>query len=83
MKNEILFQCECGGDVIQKDDNYRCKDCKLIVYKKFMGKNLSIEKIKKLFYGNGIKLDNLCSSNHKRYNIQVFYNNGDISLEYI
>ena len=83
LENEKLFQCECGGTVIKEDQNYRCKNCNLIVYKKFMGKNLSNDEVKNLFYGNCLELNNIDSSSGKKYNIQVFYNNGEISLEYI
>jgi len=83
MKNEKLFQCECSGNVIKEYDSYKCQKCDLIVYEKFMGQYLSIEDIKRLFYGNGFELSNIDATCGKKYNIQVFYNNGEISLEYI
>jgi len=82
-KSTSLFKCECGGDVTKITKGFKCNKCELIVWERFMNKNLSLNQVKKLFYGNGVELHDLKSKKGNIFNAEIFYNNGDISLEYI
>jgi hypothetical protein len=71
MKNII---CECGGDVLKYDDGYQCTKCKLKVYNKFMGKDLSFVQIQNLFFQEGIEFSNIKSKDGYRINAVLYAN---------
>ncbi len=82
-KSTTMFLCECGGEVIQINGGYKCKDCEKIVWQKFMNKLLTFRQVKRLFKGDGLKLTNLKSQRGNIFNAEIFYEANELNLEYI
>ena len=82
-KSTIMFLCECGGEVTQISQGYKCTSCEKIIWEKFMNKLLTFKQIKRLFKGDGLKLNNLKSQRGNIFNAEIFYVNNELNLEYI
>jgi len=83
MKNNILSKCECGGEVTEISQGYKCNSCEKVIMSKFMNKILTLRQIKRLFNGDELKLTNLKSQRGNIFNAEIFYVNNELNLEYI
>jgi len=82
-KSTTMFLCECGGDVTQISNGYKCSSCEKIIWSKFMNKLLTFRQIKRLFKGDELKLTNLKSQRGNIFNAEIYYINNELNLEYI
>jgi len=82
-KSTTMFLCECGGEVTQISQGYKCKGCEKIVWERFMNKLLTFKQIRRLFKGDELKLTNLKSQRGNIFNAEIFYVNNELNLEYI
>jgi Zn finger protein HypA/HybF involved in hydrogenase expression len=82
-KATTMFLCDCGGEVNQISKGYKCQKCEKIVWERFMNKLLTFRQIKRLFKGDSLKLNNLKSQRGNIFNAEIFYNNNELTLEYI
>ena len=78
-----LFLCSCGGEVTKINKGYKCNSCQKIVWDRFMNKLLTFRQVKRLFKGEGLKLENLKSQRGHIFNAEIFYTNNELNLEYI
>ncbi|MCD4757867.1 MAG: hypothetical protein K8R39_06310 [Arcobacteraceae bacterium] len=82
-KSTTMFLCQCGGEVIKINSGYKCNSCEKIVWERFMNKFLTFRQVKRLFKGDGLKLNNLKSQRGNVFNAEIFYETDGVSLEYI
>jgi len=82
-KSTTMFLCDCGGDVTKISKGYKCDACEKIVWERFMNKLLTFRQVKRLFKGDGLKLNNLKSQRGNIFNAEIFYTNNELTLEYI
>ena len=82
-KSTTMFKCQCDGDVTKINGGYRCDSCKQIVWERFMNKLLTFQQAKRLFKGDGLKLNNLKSQRGNIFNAEIFYHDNQLSLEYL
>jgi hypothetical protein len=83
IKPTTMFKCNCGGDVVKINGGFKCESCEQIIWNKFMNKLLTFAQIKRLFKGDSLTLNNLKSSRGNIFNAEIFYNNKELSLEYL
>jgi len=82
-KSTTMFLCECGGEVTQITNGYKCNACEKIIWSRFMNKLLTFRQIKRLFKGDELKLTNLKSQRGNIFNAEIYYVNNELNLEYI
>ena len=82
-KSTTMFLCECGGEVTQISNGYKCNSCEKIIWDRFMNKLLTFKQIKRLFKGDELKLTNLKSQRGNIFNAEIYYVNNELNLEYI
>ena len=82
-KPTTLFLCKCGGEVTKISQGYKCNSCEQIVWEKFMNKMLTFAQVKRLFKGNELKLTNLKSRRGNIFNVEIYYIDKELNLEYI
>ena len=82
-KSTTMFLCQCGGEVTQISNGYKCNSCEKIIWSRFMNKLLTFRQIKRLFKGDELKLTNLKSQRGNIFNAEIYYVNNELNLEYI
>ena len=83
MEHQILGNCQCGDKFRKINRGYKCLGCEHIVWEQFMNKTLNVTQVKKLFKGGSVKLKNLKSRAGNVFNAEIFYNDKELSLEYL
>jgi hypothetical protein len=82
-RSTTMFKCSCGGDVTKIKGGYKCRDCEMVVWERFMNKMLTFRQVKRLFKGDSLQLNDLRSQRGNRFNAEIFYCDNQLSLEYL
>ncbi len=52
--SEVIGQCSCGGDIVETEKTYRCKECGKYVFKSIFWKKISKDDAVKLINGERV-----------------------------
>lgn len=80
LENRVIEKCKKCTDLNETEKFVKCKKCDSIVWRIFIGKELTDKNIKDLFAGKEIKLKDLTSKQGNKFDANAKLNNGKVEL---
>ena len=85
--SEVIGQCSCGGDIVETEKTYRCKECGKYVFKSIFWKKINKDDAVKLINGERVFIKGLKSKKkNKSFDATIYlYQDGDfwkVGLEF-
>ena len=85
--SEAIGQCSCGGDIVETEKTYRCRECGKYVFKSIFWKKISKKDAVKLLNDEHVLIKGLKSKKkNKNFDATVYlYQEGDywkVGLEF-
>lgn len=78
--NRVIEKCEKCKDINETEKFFKCNKCESIVWKNFIGKNLTEKNAKDLLSGKEISLKALESKSGNKFDAKAKFNNGKVEL---
>ncbi len=79
-ETETLVKCEVCKDIEEKEKFFKCSKCESMIWRNFIGKNLTVKNAKDLLGGKEIELKGLTSKQGNKFDAKAKFNNGKVEL---